>query len=104
MNLSFKDTRSLHQKIDKIPDKAGTWKRKVKGFQDRPEEKFTFYYRDSLEAVRTLLGDPTLAHNTVYAPKLLYAQDHPQNRRIFTEMWTGDWWWNLQAGAVTRKL
>ena len=63
-----------------------------------------FYYRDSLEAVKALLGDPTLAENMVYAPSRLYVQDETQNRRILTEMWTGDWWWELQVRVVSRRL
>ena len=102
LDLSFKDTRALHKKIDTLPDRAGPWHTKVLSFSDTPEE-FMFRYRNSLDAVKTLLGDPALAKDIVYRPKRIFRrQENGQNLRTLHDMWTGDWWWELQVSFVTR--
>lgn len=80
--------------MDQLPHAAGRWKEKVFSFPDHPEEQFVLRYRDALEAVKTLLGDPTFADDIVYKPRKLFSQ----GKRVRTEMWTGDWWWTLHVG------
>jgi hypothetical protein len=97
LGLSFKDTRTLHQKVDNLPARAGPWKEKVLQFPDQSQEQFLVRFRDPLEAVKALLGDPTLAKDIVYKPRHIFAQDEEGKRRVYNEMWSGDWWWSLQV-------
>jgi hypothetical protein len=34
-----------------------------------------------------------------YVPEKVY-EDEDGNVRIFDEMWTGEWWWNLQVSTL----
>jgi hypothetical protein len=36
--------------------------------------------------------------NLVFAPEQHYT-DHTQTSRVINEMYTGDWWWNVQVGG-----
>lgn len=56
-------------------------------------------HRDPLEAIKTLLGDPTYANDIVYTPKKVFENKNKDNR-IYTEMWTGKWWHAVQVRLV----
>ncbi|KAH9910544.1 uncharacterized protein B0H18DRAFT_844521, partial [Fomitopsis serialis] len=89
LGLTFKDIRELFMKIDDIPDRAA-WKTSSLAFPDRPDEKHLVRYRDILEAIKALLGNPSYAKYIVYRPKRVFT-DRSRTKRIFTEMWTGLW-------------
>ncbi|KAH6916722.1 hypothetical protein BKA70DRAFT_1089903 [Coprinopsis sp. MPI-PUGE-AT-0042] len=65
LGLSFTNMRSLHQAVDALPDRAGSWKTKELSFKDQPDEVFTIQYRDPLEAIRSLWKDPSLSPHIV---------------------------------------
>ena len=101
LDLSFKDMRTLYQKVDSLPDRCGPWYTKVLSFLDNPEEQFIVRYRNSLEAVKALLGDPTLQNDIVYRPSRIFRREGGRNVRIIHEMWTADWWWELQVSRCS---
>ena len=53
-------------------------------------------FRDPLEAIRTLLGNPAHAQDIVYKPKKVFS-DRTKEKRIYSEMWTGKWWHSIQV-------
>ncbi|KAH9921595.1 uncharacterized protein B0H18DRAFT_880019 [Fomitopsis serialis] len=95
LGLTFKDVRQLFMKVDTIPDRA-TWKTTSLTFPDRLDEVHLIRYRDILEAIKALLGNPAHAKHIVYRPRRVFA-DTSKTRRIFTEMWTGLWWSSVQV-------
>jgi hypothetical protein len=59
-------------------------------------EPATLYYRDPLAAIQSLLDRPSLAKHLEFSPhRVTVGSD--ANRRVYSEMSTGDWWWNLQV-------
>ncbi|KAJ8456588.1 hypothetical protein ONZ51_g12036 [Trametes cubensis] len=58
-------------------------------------EVFEIYYRDIIECVRALFGDPEFAGVLVFAPERHYA-DEDHTVRVYFDMHTGKWWWNTQ--------
>ncbi|KAK1233750.1 hypothetical protein PQX77_003078, partial [Marasmius sp. AFHP31] len=55
LEVSYKNSRKLHQIVDSIPARANAWKSKAFRFSDGPEdETFSVRYRDPLEAVKAL--------------------------------------------------
>ena len=104
LGLTFKDARELLIKVDGIPDRA-PWKTASLCFPDRPDDKHLVRYRDVIEAIKALLGNPSYAHHIVYRPKRVFA-DASKTKRIFTEMWTGLWWNAVQVSrhSVCRVL
>lgn len=63
---------------------------------DPKKEQLELWYRDPVECVRELIGNPMFAKILGYAPTQVY---HDPNGRIrhIDEMWTGTWWWKMQV-------
>ncbi len=99
LGLSFHNIRALHKKLDAMPEKAGEWKTTKLNFKERPKEIFTVRHRDPVEAIRSLWKDPQLSPQMVFAPKKVYSKEDSTNR-IFTEMWTGNWWPAIQVNLL----
>ena len=59
-------------------------------------EQLEFHYRDMLQCIRSLYGDPAFAQNLAHSPVQLYTSAD-QTCRIINEMHTGDWWWSIQV-------
>ena len=55
---------------------------------------YNLHYRDVLEVMRFLLGHEPFQDNLVYAPVRVKTLD---DVRVYTEMNTGDWWWDIQS-------
>lgn len=58
------------------------------------------HYRDPREAIRALLGNPVYAKDVVYRPKRIFTNSQ-KDKRIYHEMWTGNWWYAIQVSVVT---
>ena len=54
------------------------------------------YFRDVLQCIWTLYGDPEFARDLVYVPERHYT-DCERKCRVYNEMHTGDWWWAMQV-------
>ena len=52
-----------------------------------------------MECIRELIGNPAFRDKMQYVPEKVY-KDCDGNVRVFDEMWTGDWWWNLQVSIL----
>ncbi|TFK59487.1 hypothetical protein BDN72DRAFT_780643, partial [Pluteus cervinus] len=96
LGLSYHNVRSLHQKLDCIPERAGPWVTKKLSFPDNPDDKFTIRHRDPIQAIKSLFNNPAHASDIVYAPKKIFS-DQTRKNRIFNEMWTGRWWHAAQS-------
>ncbi|KAJ3967517.1 hypothetical protein EV361DRAFT_973150 [Lentinula raphanica] len=101
LGLSFDNARSMLNKVDQLPDRCGPWFVKQLSFKDRPQEEFTVRYRDPVEAIRALWGDPSLAKDLVYQPGKLFRRSKcTEDERIYSEMWTGSFWHAVQGGTL----
>ena len=81
--------------MDSIPDRA-SWHITSIAFPDRPEEKHLVRYRNIIEAIKALLGNPAYAKHIVYRPRRVFA-DASKNKNVYSEMWTGLWWNEIQV-------
>ncbi|KAH8977942.1 hypothetical protein EDB86DRAFT_2837195 [Lactarius hatsudake] len=61
-----------------------------------------FYFRDILECIRMLYGDPEFAHDLVFAPECHYT-NHKQKCCVYSKMHTGDWWWAVQTSLEAHR-
>lgn len=102
LQLSFKDVRQLFMKIDCIPDRA-SWKSETLTFPDRPDEEHVVRYRDIIQAIKALLGNPSHAKHIVYKPRRVFS-DQSKTKRIYNEMWTGRWWNAVQVSNSCRLM
>ncbi|KAJ7739261.1 hypothetical protein DFH07DRAFT_965821 [Mycena maculata] len=99
LGLSYKNSRELNNIIDTSLPGRPKFKRKeiiVGG------EAYDVYFRDILECVKALFGDPELAAHLKVAPERHYA-DEDQTVRLYHDMHTGKWWWATQRELEKKK-
>ena len=60
------------------------------------EEYLELWFRDPVECVRELLSNPAFVEFVSYAPERVYS-DSEGKERIYDEMWSADWWWDMQV-------
>lgn len=93
LNLSFETTKQLNKIIDeKIPGRPRFTRQEIVV----AGEAFDVYFRDVLECIHALFGDPEFAPYLVFAPERHYA-DEDKMTRLFHDMHTGRWWWGTQV-------
>ncbi|KAI0683028.1 hypothetical protein C8Q76DRAFT_772508 [Earliella scabrosa] len=66
------------------------------------DEAFEVFYRDVIECIRALYGDPEFAGLLVFAPERHYA-DADHTLRVYFDMHTGEWWWSTQKELEKQK-
>ncbi|EIW74923.1 hypothetical protein CONPUDRAFT_93688 [Coniophora puteana RWD-64-598 SS2] len=93
LGLSYQNSQELNKIIDtQIPHRRPRFK------QDEiviAGEAYDVYYRDIIECVRALYGDPDLAQYLVFQPERHYT-DADKTSRLYHDMHTGKWWWETQ--------
>ncbi|KAF7344304.1 hypothetical protein MVEN_01722000 [Mycena venus] len=105
MKLSFSNNRAFLKFVDALP--AGPqWYchafelegDELDADQNPKKETVEMWYRDPLECVKELLGNPSFAGKQGYKPIRVFKRfkDGQYSNREFTEMWTADWWWEIQ--------
>ena len=95
LNLSYKNVRELNRIIDnQLPGRPSFQHEEI----TIAGSTFDLYYRDILECIRTLYGDPDFTEHLVFAPERHYT-DQSKTTRVYHEMHTGDWWWETQVGV-----
>ena len=62
-------------------------------------EVFELYFRDIIECIRALFGDPSFAPYLVFAPERHFTDD-TRTTRLFHDMHTGKWWWDTQVSFL----
>ncbi|THH20297.1 hypothetical protein EUX98_g8611 [Antrodiella citrinella] len=100
LHLSFKNSRELNQIIDKkLPTGRPHFRCKEVVIGG---EAFDLYYRNVLDCVKALYGDPSFAADMVYKPEEHFA-DAEHEVRMYHEMHTGTWWWDTQSAVEAAK-
>lgn len=64
-------------------------------------EQLELWRRDPVECVMELIGNPAFRDAMAYVPERAYADSEGKNR-IYDEMWTADWWWDVQVSSHLR--
>lgn len=96
--LGFKSLADLKRRLDKIPSKGGEWMEShVIPMKEAPSwapHNIPFWKRDSLEVMKSMIGDVRLAKDMKWAPEKIF---NANDERIYSELWTADWWWKMQV-------
>ncbi|KAJ7614490.1 hypothetical protein FB45DRAFT_1110243 [Roridomyces roridus] len=99
---SYHNSRAFFQKIDGLPG-GPEWECEVfDAIGDEVDEdgnprkeEIELWKRNPVECIKELMGNAAFREKMRYAPQRVY-RDAEGNRREYGEMWTTDWWWNLQ--------
>lgn len=65
-------------------------------------EDLELWLRNPVDCVAELIGNPVFKDHISYAPEKVFADRLGRIRR-YDEMWTGDWWWDVQV-RVSQKF
>lgn len=106
---SYTSNYTFQKKLDQLPTGPG-WTCEVVsstgdcvGPNGKPLiERHELWRRDPVECVRELIGNPAFKEYISYVPEMVYADDQQANR-VYDEMWTGNWWWEMQVSAHNYK-
>jgi hypothetical protein len=93
LGLSFQNSRELNQIIDERLPSRPKFERHdivIEG------ETFEVYFRDIMDCINSLYGNPEFAPHLVFAPERHYS-DTDKTRRVYHDMYTGKWWWETQV-------
>jgi hypothetical protein len=55
--------------------------------------------RNPVDIVRELIGNPRFKEHMRYAPERHWTSK-AKDTRIYSEMWTGNWWWRTQVSTA----
>lgn len=89
--------------IDKLPQlsewhlKAITIEGNLLG-QDgqRQTEEVELWLRNPVDCIRELMANPTFRDAVCFEPQQVF-DDNAGTTRRYDEMWTADWWWQMQV-------
>ncbi|KAF7359613.1 hypothetical protein MVEN_00685100 [Mycena venus] len=102
IETAYTTKAQLLEAIDDLPGGVG-WKLEkvvLKGdLQDdngnAMTETLELWYRDPVDCIRQLMGNPVFRDVMRYAPERVY-EDEDRKSEVINEMWTAAWWWKLQ--------
>ncbi|KAJ7100312.1 Zn-finger domain-containing protein [Mycena crocata] len=102
--VSYHNNYAYLQKVDALPTGPG-WKceivtaagNKLDENDEMMKEDLELWKRDPVECIKELMGNPAFLDYMAYVPERVYGNESgPDSSRIFDEMWTANWWWELQ--------
>ncbi|KAG1763516.1 hypothetical protein EDD22DRAFT_846347 [Suillus occidentalis] len=114
LKTSFTSKYSLMKAIDKLPhDTEWQLKRisvegnKLTQGQQYETKDLELWMRDPVECICELMANPEFGHMVSYVPERVFS-DAEGKSRWYDEMWTDDWWWEMQGrlpqGAVVAPV
>ncbi|KIJ62538.1 hypothetical protein HYDPIDRAFT_135569 [Hydnomerulius pinastri MD-312] len=93
LGLSYTNSRELNKIIDEnLPSSRPRFQREqiiVAG------EAFDVYFRNIIECIKALFGDPEFTPYLLLQPERHYVDD-TKKERVYFDMNTGKWWWATQ--------
>ncbi|KAF8814197.1 hypothetical protein BYT27DRAFT_7082726 [Phlegmacium glaucopus] len=99
LGLCFKNTSELNKIIDtSLPGRPRFERHEVV----IGDEVCEVYFRDVVECIKALFGDPSFAPYLVFAPEKHYT-DETKTTRMYHDMHTGRWWWSTQEALEKDK-
>ncbi|TFK78674.1 hypothetical protein K466DRAFT_506925 [Polyporus arcularius HHB13444] len=100
LGLSFKNTKELNTIIDEQLTSGRP--RFIRREIIVAGEAFEVFYRDVIQCIRALYGDPEFSGILVFTPERHYT-DKDCKRRVYFDMHTGRWWWDTQKALEKLK-
>ncbi|OBZ76392.1 hypothetical protein A0H81_03784 [Grifola frondosa] len=102
VNPSFRNKDALLNAVDGLPCGVDWQCRDVQLTGDIPDqdgkvltENLELWFRDPVECIRELFNNPAFRDVLTYTPERCFVNAEGENR-VINEMWTADWWNDLQ--------
>jgi hypothetical protein len=98
LGLSYKNACELNKIIDeKLPNRRPRFQRHDLKIGS---EMATIYYRDVLQCIQALYSSHEFATQLIHKPERHYQQLGDEKCRVFHDMHTGTWWWEVQVSIL----
>ncbi|KAJ7481071.1 hypothetical protein B0H11DRAFT_1724567 [Mycena galericulata] len=94
MNLSFHTAKDLRSRVEILP-KGPEWKATPWSTLHPTKKPLTLYYRDPIECLQSLLGNPLIQDFVHFTPFRLWSNS-AKLMRVYTEWLSGDVSWEIQ--------
>jgi hypothetical protein len=98
--LSFKSAKELRSRVELLPSGPQWLMQNIHVPGAATYTDLTLYYRDGLEVFKFLFGNPVYEGFMTYEPYKVYTNQTKQ-KRVYTEMMSGDWAWECQVQGST---
>ena len=66
------------------------------------DEDLELWKSNPVECIKGLIGNPAFCNLVAYVPQQVFSDQAGQNC-IFDEMWTADWWWDIQVWITSLR-
>jgi hypothetical protein len=103
MQLSFETAYKFMKKVDMLRGGPKWEYRNITVKGDKVDENgqpltedCEVWLRDPVECIAELISNPAFKHCMSYVPERVYVDSMGKSRR-YDEMWTADWWWDVQV-------
>ncbi|KAJ7766420.1 hypothetical protein DFH07DRAFT_867038 [Mycena maculata] len=112
-NLSYSGKKDFFEKIDSLPGGIQWHCKHLDTKGDLPDldkdptgatmrrEQNKLWWRDPVECVAELMGNPAFRDAMRYVPQKSYA-DKDKKIEVVNEMWSANWWWEIQVRSHQR--
>jgi len=102
----FKNGDGVQKLVASMPDDRALreWERHTVEDMRRNEDHqrhINYWSRDFIKSMRWLMRQPAYAEHLIYPPQCSFSCNTPP-KRLYTEMYTADWWWETQVGRDIR--
>ncbi|KAG9105151.1 hypothetical protein FRC07_009563, partial [Ceratobasidium sp. 392] len=91
----WRNNDELLSEIDMLPQGPKWSTAEVSVGEGEDERTYTVHLRDILAVIRQLIGARRFKRCMRYAPERHWTS-RDRTRRVYDEMWSGDWWWRMQ--------
>jgi len=94
--FNFESSKKLRGLIEMLPDGGAQWmSTTITPKYGVTKHQVDLLYRDPISVVQQLLRTPALQEMLTFMPKKVW--DSQRVSRQYSEMWTGDYWWDTQV-------
>ena len=101
LGLSYKNACELNKLIDQVLPSRPCFHR----YDIRiGNETVAMYLRDIVECIGSLYSNLEFVKHLIYKPEQHYYQSVNERRRVYHDMHTGSWWWEMQVSAELFSL
>lgn len=100
LGAGFRSVRDFHEKLASL-EVDGEWEMRklvrTENGADWVPESISFFYVDILQALKSIVANSRVTQHCKWAPERLY---DGENRRVYTDISSGDWWWRHQVALA----
>lgn len=95
--FTYGSSKSLRSFIESLPTATAKWSvQEIQPDDGTPLSTVELHLRPVEEVLKQLLQDPQLMDGISFAPCHAWA-DAERTIRVYNNMWTGGWWWDVQV-------